>query len=154
MEMERTGEVNKRYSGSKTKKKNILHHSRVDKIIVLFSLHVFFSLRYMKLIPGDKQKLRHLATSCGHLEMVLSGGDNAILKSQSPSPFKSTDMPGACLLISFVFWRLQQNTLCWIFGRLTDFRTNRSLHRSLGIFKTSQIFHIFNNIFPRTQRLE
>lgn len=102
-------EVNKRYSGSKTKKHTQPelgrqnHHCFFTSCLFLAALH--------ELMPGDKQKLRHLARCCGHLEIVLSGGDNAILESQSPSPVKSTDMPGACLLISFVFWRLQQNSV-------------------------------------------
>lgn len=45
---------------------------------------------------------------------------------QAPPPFEPTDMPGARLLISFVLWRLQHKTLCWIFGTLTDFRTKQS----------------------------
>lgn len=76
-----------------------------------FCISYLFLLTLSELLSEDKLKLRNLATCWGHLEIDLTGSDSATLKSPGLSHFKSTDMPGACLLINFVLWCLSVGSL-------------------------------------------
>lgn len=68
--------------------------------------------------------------------LAVWGNSRAMLNHPNPLPFKSTDMPGAYLLISFVLWRLKQNTL------LDLWQPDRFHNQPGGFFSNSHFDHV------------